>query len=149
MDIYNYIKKDHRRFEKLMDQVADAPDDRTRLSLFRTLKAELIIHAKAEEQSLYLAMDKATRSKAVEKKLDHTNEEHDEIEKILDRISAAQTSSEDWMIAFGELKHACEHHFEEEEGSLFEKAKSYFDAAKARQLAKDMDALKKDMMADA
>ncbi|ESQ77788.1 hemerythrin domain-containing protein [Asticcacaulis sp. YBE204] len=149
MDIYGYIKKDHRRFEDLMEQVEKARTTAKRLDVFRTLKAELIIHAKAEEQSLYAAMDKATRSKAVEKKLDHTTEEHDEIEGFLKQISAASPSSDQWMIHFGELKHACAHHFEEEEGTLFEKAKGYFDAAQARQLAKDMDALKREMMADA
>lgn len=149
MDIYGYIKKDHRHFEDLMDQVINAANSKTRESVFQTLKTELIVHAKAEEKSLYEAIETATRSKAVEKKIDHTYEEHDEIEGFLDKLSSTPITSDEWMIHFGELKHACAHHFEEEEGELFEKAKTYLDADQAKQLAKDMDALKTEMMTEA
>lgn len=147
MDIYGYIKKDHRRFEDLFEQVINASDAKTREPLFLTLKTELVVHAKAEEQTLYEAIEAATRSKRVEEKIEHTYEEHDEIEEFLDKLSSVPMESDEWMIHFGELKHACTHHFEEEEGELFEKAKTYLEADKAKQLAKDMDAIKNEMMA--
>lgn len=149
MDIYNYIKKDHRKVEDLMEQVVNAADGATRLRLFNEIKNELTLHAKSEEETFYKAVLDATRSKAVEHKMEHANEEHDEIEAFLQKVSGLSADSDQWLLHFGELKHAVMHHVEEEEGEIFEKAKTYLSADQARKLAKEMDALKKDMMAGA
>ena len=71
MDIYKYLKKDHDKVADLMEQVISTKDLAERQSLFETIKLDLSLHADTEEQTFYKAIDDATRSKAVEEKVEH------------------------------------------------------------------------------
>jgi hypothetical protein len=143
MDIYKYLKKDHDKVADLMEQVIATKDLAERQSLFETIKLELSLHADTEEKTFYKAIEDATRSKAVEEKVEHANEEHDEIREYLGKLTETPLTDELWIETFGEFKHSVAHHVEEEEGDIFEKAKKYLSHEEAVQLAKDMDALKK------
>lgn len=142
MDIYNYLKKDHRLVADLMEALLATKDIKERTSLFAQIKEELTLHADTEEVTFYKAIEDATRSKQVEEKLEHADEEHDEIRDYLKKLSATPIQTEKWIECFGEFKHAVTHHVDEEEGDIFEKAKKYLSKEQAVQLAKDMDALK-------
>ena len=145
MDIYKYLKKDHDKVAELMDQVITTKDLTERQSLFDTIKLELTLHADTEEQTFYKAIEDATRSKAVEEKVEHANEEHDEIREYLAKLTDTPLTEELWIETFGEFKHSVTHHVEEEEGEIFEKAKKYLSSHEATKLAKDMDALKAEL----
>lgn len=147
MDIYNYLKKDHQKVADLMEQVIASKDPAERQSLFETIKLELTLHADTEEQTFYKAIEDATRSKQVEEKIEHANHEHDEIREYLEKLSTTPVSDELWLETFGEFKHSVTHHVEEEEGEIFEKAKKYLSSQEAKDLAKEMDALKKQTQA--
>ncbi len=147
MDIYNYLKKDHQKVADLMEQVVASKDPAERQSLFETIKMELTLHADTEEQTFYKAIEDATRSKQVEEKIEHANHEHDEIREYLEKLSTTPVSDELWLETFGEFKHSVTHHVEEEEGEIFEKAKKYLSSQEAKDLAKQMDRLKKQVQA--
>ena len=147
MDIYNYLKKDHQKVADLMEQVIASKDPAERQSLFETIKLELTLHADTEEQTFYKAIEDATRSKQVEEKIEHANHEHDEIREYLEKLSTTPVTDELWLETFGEFKHSVTHHVEEEEGEIFEKAKKYLSSQEAKDLAKEMDALKKQTQA--
>ena len=144
MDIYNYLKKDHRLVSDLMEQLLATKNIASRKQLFEQIKQELTLHAETEEMTFYAAIDKATRSKQVHEKMEHADEEHDEISEYLDKLSTLSISSEEWMEQFGEFKHSVTHHVEEEENEIFEKAKQYLSREDAVRLAKEMDALKQE-----
>ena len=146
MDIYGYLKKDHRKVADLMEQVVASPAASEREQLFQQIKMELTLHADSEEKTFYQAVLDATRAKSVEEKMEHADHEHDEIREFLDKLSGLSADSSEWLIHFGELKHSVEHHVEEEEGEIFEKAKKYLSDTQAKDLAKEMDALKKQQM---
>lgn len=148
MDIYNYLKKDHQKVADLMEQVIASKDPAERQSLFETIKMELTLHADTEEQTFYKAIEDATRSKQVEEKIEHANHEHDEIREYIEKLSTTPVTDELWLETFGEFKHSVTHHVEEEEGEIFEKAKKYLSSQEAKDLAKEMDALKKQVQAE-
>jgi hemerythrin superfamily protein len=148
MDIYNYLKKDHQKVADLMEQVIASKDPAERQSLFETIKTELTLHAETEEQTFYKAIEDATRSKQVEEKIEHANHEHDEIREYLEKLSTTPVQDELWLETFGEFKHSVTHHVEEEEGEIFEKAKKYLSSQEAKDLAKEMDGLKKQAQAE-
>lgn len=141
MDIYNYLKKDHRLVADLMEQVCETMDQKKREQLYMQIREELTIHADTEEKTFYAAIEEKG-GKQLQEKEEHAEEEHDEIRKFISQIDAAK-SKDEWLIAFGELKHAVEHHVEEEEGEIFEKARKVISDAQAVKLAEEMDALKK------
>lgn len=142
MDIYSYLKKDHRLVEDLMEQVITAQDPDQREELFEQIKQELTLHADTEEETFYKAVEKATRSQAVGEQMEHAHGEHDEIREYLEKLSDLSPDDEEWIEQFGEFKHAVTHHVEEEEGEIFEKAKKYLNDKQAKELASEMEALK-------
>ncbi len=144
MDIYNYLKKDHRLVADLMEQVVASKDASQREMLFEKIKEELTLHADTEEVTFYKAVEEATKSKDVQEKMEHADEEHAEIREFLETLSSIPVEDEKWIEQFGEFKHSVTHHVEEEEGDIFEKAKKYLGKEEAVQLAKDMDALKQE-----
>lgn len=146
MNIYTYLKKDHRKVADMMEEVIAASSMQQRKSLFAQIKQELTLHADTEEATFYKAIDDATSSKAVEEKLEHADHEHQEIRDYLQKLSASGVKDDVWMELFGELKHAVTHHVEEEEGEIFEKARKYLSESEAVALAKEMDAMKKEQM---
>ncbi len=148
MDIYSYLKKDHRMVADLMDQVVASRDPAERQSLFETIKSELTLHADTEEVTFYKAIENATRAKPVEEQMEHAHHEHDEIRDYLTKLTETPIAEEAWIETFGEFKHSVAHHVEEEEGDIFEKARKYLSAEEATQLAKDMNALKQQQKAE-
>lgn len=143
MDIYSYLKKDHRTVAELMEAVVMSKSRTQRAELFATIKEELTLHADTEEATFYKAIEAASRSKQVHEKMEHADEEHDEIRDYLKKLSAIPVGTDEWIEQFGEFKHAVTHHVEEEENEIFEKAKKYLTKEKATDLAREMDALKK------
>lgn len=142
MDIYTYLKKDHKLVADLMEKVIASKDASKREALFAQIKEELTLHADTEEATFYTAVDKATRSQNVHEKMEHADEEHDEIRDYIEKLSTLSAEDEKWIEQFGEFKHAVTHHVEEEEGDIFEKAKKYLSKEEATRLAKEMDELK-------
>lgn len=140
MDIYNYLKKDHRKVAELMEAVVSSKSPSEREELFTEIKYELTLHAETEEKTFYKAVEELT--KETEEKIEHAEEEHDEIKKYLKELSSITLSDELWIEKFGEFKHSVSHHVDEEEGQIFEKAKKYIKGKKAEDLAAEMDALK-------
>ncbi len=141
MDIYAYLKKDHRLVKDLMEEFLGTDSTPKREQLFAKIRDELEIHAETEEKTFYAAI-KEKGGKGLKEKEHHAEDEHGEIRKFLHDMDAAEPGSEEWLIAFGELKHSVEHHVEEEEGELFEKAKKVLSESRAEALAKEMDELK-------
>ena len=145
MDIYGYLKKDHRKVADLMEQVLASPEPAERQALFETIRTELTLHADSEEKTFYKAIEDATRSQSVEEKMEHAHHEHDEIRDYLHKLEGLSPDEEKWIETFGEFKHSVTHHVEEEEEDIFTKARKYITADEATQLARDMDALKAEL----
>ena len=141
MDIYSYLKKDHLKVADLLDQITYAENDVARERLYESLRDELLIHADTEEKTFYKAL-KDKGGKAVIEKEEHAEEEHGEIRTFLKECDGEEVGSEPWLLSFGQLKHAVEHHVKEEEGEIFDKAKDILSESEAEALADEMDKLK-------
>lgn len=141
MDIYEYLKKDHRLVSDLMEQVVETDNAAERERLFNKIYNELSIHADTEERTFYAELQERG-GKQLQEKEEHAEHEHDEIRKFLEECHSTDIESGDWMLSFGQLKHAVEHHVEEEEGEIFEKAKKVISESRAEELAVEMEKLK-------
>lgn len=144
MDIYEYLKKDHNKVAKLFEKIAGEANATTRQSYFDQIKNELTLHAKTEEATFYEALKKGDEE--VQEKEEHAEEEHDEMEKLIKKVSGFESNTVEWLMACGELKHCVDHHVEEEEGEIFKMAKKVISREEAVELAAEMDAMKQDML---
>jgi hemerythrin superfamily protein len=139
MDIYNYLKRDHKIVATLMDELLETKKVDERHKLFEQIKHELLLHAKTEQDTFYKALEDR---KPIGENIDEAEEEHKEIEKYLKKLSKLEFNSPEWIEQFGEFKHSVTHHVHEEEDIIFEKAKKILSNKKAEELAVEMDKLK-------
>src|SRR5215204_560588 len=116
MDIYTYIKKDHKKVNQLFKKVIAAETMALKLSIFEFIYKELTLHAESEQKTFYKALDKTKKSK---EEAEHAIEEHKEIKDILRKLKKPKINDELWLIHFGELKSIVEHHVKEEETEIF------------------------------
>jgi hemerythrin superfamily protein len=140
MDIYNYLKKDHKKVNKLMEDLLAIEDKEQKHILFEKIKQELLLHAKTEEKTFYQEIED---KKPAKEWVEEAKSEHKEIEKYLKKLSALKFGDEEWIEQFGEFKHSVSHHVEEEEGRIFDKAKQILSSKRADELSEEMEEMKK------
>ena len=141
MNIYNYLKKDHRKVSKMMEDLLDTQDGAKRMEIFEEIKTELLLHAKTEQATFYKALE---NRKPTEEWIEEAQGEHKEVEAYLKKLSSLPFNSEKWIEQFGEFKHAVSHHVEEEEDVIFPKAKKILSDKRANEIAEEMEELKQD-----
>jgi hemerythrin superfamily protein len=139
MDIYTYLKKDHRKVSDLMEQVLDTNSPSRRESIFDRIYDELLLHAETEQATFYAALED---EEEVEENIEDAEEEHAEMKDYMKKLSSMSAEEEEWIEIFGEFKHAVEHHVKDEEGRIFDKAKQILSSSEAKELAEDMARLK-------
>ncbi len=142
MDIYTYLKKDHKVVMDLFDAILATKSMDKRKSLFEELSNELLLHAETEDATFYEALRNHPETTDL---IEDAEEEHEEAKDYIEKLSRLSIESEKWMEQFGEFKHAINHHVTEEEEEMFEEAKKILSADEAKQLAADMDEMKQEM----
>ena len=143
MNIYNYLKKDHRKVSLLFKKIINENNAAKRKTLFLEIKKELELHADPEDKTFYQALKK---SSAGREEVEHGEKEHTEIKSALTKLS--KISPKDlakWFVQLGELKHIVEHHVEDEESKMFKEGKKVISAKRANELSIEMEALKEKM----
>ena len=137
MTIYEVLKRDHKKVQELLDQIekTDGRGASKRALLFEQLKDDLLAHAKAEDAIFYARI---RDTKPARKITLEAHEEHRVVERLLDEMARLDATDEVFLAKFKVLKEAVEHHVEEEEGELFQKARKAIDVEEARELGEKM-----------
>lgn len=141
MDIYSYLKKDHRKVSDLLKKVLATENIRQREEILAKINDELLLHAETEQATFYAAL---LNKPEMRERIQEAEDEHKEMKGYLKKLSKTSAEDEMWLELFGEFKHAVEHHVREEEGQIFEKARKLLDENEARWLAERMDTLKRE-----
>lgn len=138
MDPFELLKKDHQKVSTLFQEIESASGD-AKLAIFRQLKQELDMHTHIEETIFYPALEreKETREITLE-----AYEEHRVVKDLLSQLDAASSADEDWDARLTVLKENVEHHVDEEEGELFDKANDVLTGEQADDLGDRMQAEK-------
>ena len=74
-------------------------------------------------------------------------EEHDVVDTLMGELSSLPYDDETWGPKAKVMKENIEHHIQEEEGEMFDKARSVFDRAELNDLGEVMEARKAEAMA--
>lgn len=124
MDIYTLLKNDHDEIKDLFDELIKLDEkDSYRSVLVEQIKSALIPHARAEESVFYNAIRAAKSDKT---DVMHSYKEHMEAETLLRTLQLKDSTDMDWKETAIKLKGALEHHIAEEEGKIFNEARSIF-----------------------
>jgi len=137
MNIFEALRNDHDiQRDLLKNLVETSGDNEKRDKIFKNLKAELEIHADAEERYFYKPL---IDSDNTQEKARHSIAEHHEIDELIEELEKKQYSSSAWLKVAKTLKEKVEHHLEEEEHEVFQMAGKVLSEKNKEQLAKDYE----------
>jgi len=141
MDAIALLKADHDKVKKMLAEGEETTEraEKTRTELFDTLKAEMMIHERIEEEIFYPALKEHPKARDI---VLEGFEEHHVVDEIMGELEATDVTDETWGAKFKVMKENIEHHIEEEEGEMFKQARAVFDAGELEQLGARMMELK-------
>jgi hypothetical protein len=142
MDAIELLEHDHKNVKKLLEEIdeTEANAVEKRRELFERIRHEMQVHEKIEEQIFYPALKDHPRAKDI---VLEGYEEHHAVDVLLDELDDVPFDDERWAPKMTVIKENIEHHIEEEEEEMFEKARSILDDSDLARLGEQMEQLKK------
>lgn len=118
--LLDLLSADHANIRTLLSEIRNDAEP-TCFSTFRTLKALVVAHTKAEEFALYALFEDPRQKRAVS--LQHFSfegyEEHDLIDFLMKEMVQAEEITPQWKAQLKVLREMLEHHFRLEEEEFF------------------------------
>jgi hemerythrin superfamily protein len=148
MNAFQLLKEDHQKVSGLFQQIEPTTEraEKTRTELFAKLREELDIHAQIEEKVFYPAIKQAAETREI---VLEGFEEHHVIKMLLKELEAVPVDTEQWSAKFKVLQENVEHHVEEEEGEMFQKARQVLSEDEINSLGEQMQQLKQQLQQQA
>jgi hypothetical protein len=141
MDAIALLKADHDKVKKMLADGESTTErgEKTRTELFATIKGEMIVHERIEEEIFYPELKGHPKARDI---VLEGYEEHHVVDEIMGELEALDVTDETWGAKFKVMKENIEHHIEEEEGEMFKQARAVFDRQELEDLGARMEALK-------
>lgn len=127
--IYSILKKDHDELKPMLKELAAGKEGR-----LQEMVDELKAHSEVEEKTFYKPLEGKQKTKEL---IAEGYKEHKEADKLSKQLMKAKGDREKFVATAKKLQEAVEHHIEEEEGEMFEKAREVLSADQARSIAKE------------
>jgi hypothetical protein len=138
MDAFELLKADHKKVSGLFDEL-EAATGKAKLSVFDRIKTELDLHTHIEETIFYPALEKPEETHDLTLE---AYEEHKMVKTLLAELSGARTADDEWQARAKVLRENVEHHVDEEENELFDKADDALSDEEIEALGQRMEAEK-------
>ena len=141
MDALALIKDDHEKMRKLLEELETTTERgvKTREELFSKIKGELTVHEIIEEEIFYPALRDHPKAKDI---VLEGYEEHHVVDLVMAELEDLPVDDESWGAKAKVMQENVEHHMEEEEGEMFQKARSIFDRGELEELGRRMETRK-------
>jgi hemerythrin superfamily protein len=149
MDATTFLKNDHDTVRALFRELAEAgADAASRRALYKTIRQELRLHSRLEEQVFYPAVMRVRAEPAREAVREALEDHHfmDGLLAELDQLEPEDASYADKMRA---LQASVERHIEEEESAMFAQARIHLTDERLERLGRDMAALRQTLGGEA
>jgi hemerythrin superfamily protein len=137
MDALTLLKKDHAKVKGLLSELESTTERgvQTRQRLFAEIKAELTVHETIEEEIFYPELKAHPKAKDI---VLEAYEEHNVVDTLMGELSSLSVEDETWGAKAKVMQENIEHHIEEEEGEMFDKAEQVFDETELEDLGRRM-----------
>jgi len=147
-EFFQKLKKDHKEVKGILGQLKETKKSapKKREALFQKLRAELVPHMKAEEETFYppLMSKKEAREDAME-----GMEEHHVSEMVLKELENMGKGEDQWGAKMGVFKELVEHHIKDEEKKVFKSAEKALSSDEfqiiMKQFEEEKQAIKKNL----
>jgi hemerythrin superfamily protein len=145
MDIFSLITTDHQEVAGLFKKLHDARGSRAMCEqFFAQLKEALELHAYAEEQVFYPALQEADMTQEM---AEEALEDHQLVTELLEELTDTPKEGEAWDETLQILEENVQEHVEVEESDIFDAARQLFSAADIDELAERWQTAKQEQMA--
>ena len=94
------------------------------------------MHAQAEEDVFYATLDADDKLEAT---LDDARQEHDEVDQLLEEMDEIGSAGVEWLDKLRELRQRIQHHVDQEEGAIFERAREVLGAEQLGRLGDELE----------
>ena len=148
MDALQLLKDDHDHVKEMLKEL-DSTTKRARKGRtegLARLKQELTVHEAIEEELFYPTLKRHAEAKAI---VLEAYEEHDVVDSIMRDLEGTPVTDDTWAAKLTVMRENLEHHIEEEEGDMFEEARSLLTREELRDLGERMEELKQGLLASA
>jgi len=140
--IYDAIKEDHDSHRDLLDKIEQTSGDSAdRRAAWDAFYEDVKSHAAAEEETFYSKLISETWGQDAAR---HSVHEHQQLDDLMEELNETDMSSSGWLTRFKTLKHDYEHHMDEEESEVFERAKKVIGKEHNEGFGKEFEARKKE-----
>lgn len=134
--------KDHERVKGILEELVEssASAKQRRKKLLDTLREELLVHEKLEEELVYPALErrKATRDLTLE-----GYQEHHVVDLLVEELESLDFDDKAWKAKLTVLQENLLHHLDEEESHLFPQAEQTLDDSQLRRIEQQLDEARK------
>ncbi len=134
--ILDLLKRDHETVARLLAEIEGTGSDEQRDQLFAQLVGAIEVHAQAEEDVFYATLDADDK---LEAGLDDARQEHDDVDQLLEEMDEMGSAGDEWLDKLRELRQRIEHHVEQEEGPIFERAREVLGAQQLERLGDELE----------
>ena len=147
MDALTLLRRDHEKVKSLLRELEPTTERavKTRADLFARLKSELTVHEIIEEEIFYPTLKQHPKAKEI---VLEGYEEHNVVDTLMSELSNLSVEDETWGPKATVMIENIEHHIEEEEGEMFQKARQVFDREELEELGKAMEQRKTEAMSE-
>lgn len=129
--LFQTLKKDHQEVKSLFKKLTEAKQADQRTQLLEQLDLEITPHMRAEERTLYTALQK---SKDAKEDALEAFEEHHAARLIMHELQDLSADDDRFLAKSMVLKEMVEHHLKEEEKDIFKDMREAFSADEAGKL---------------
>lgn len=137
--IYNILKIEH---DQMSDLLRQALQDGSKVSFFKVkLKADP--HMMGEERFFYPVLEEIEELREL---TSQAYKEHNEAKTLIFEIDGMDERDKNWTVKISELKQIIEHHIEEEERKVLERARNLLSQEKAEEIAQQYIEFKRSYM---
>jgi hemerythrin superfamily protein len=145
MEVFAFLKADHRAAAKLMDQLEamGGRATRARQQLLTRLEQELEAHAEAEERLFYPALEGFAETRQL---VGEAREDHEQLKHMLADLDLFAGDAKRWKSRFATFRRVVERHIEQEEIELFAAAGKVLDDELREELGSELAEAKREVL---
>jgi hemerythrin-like domain-containing protein len=137
--IYEILEAEH---DQVADLLRQALSDGSKVS-FTKIRLKTDPHMMGEEKLFYPVLE---GEEGLRELISRAYKEHNEAKALIAEIEGMDERNEEWIAKLNELKQSIDHHVEEEESKIFERARNVLSQEKAEELAQEYVEFKRGYM---
>ncbi|MEX0606838.1 MAG: hemerythrin domain-containing protein [Halofilum sp. (in: g-proteobacteria)] len=141
MDLFQALSEEHRRVDRLLQQLLQTDSTDQRRQRIPELRHELEVHARLEQECFYPAL---RQGNGIDPMIEESLSEHEAMLALATRIEDNERP-EEWGSQLQRIKSHLDHHIHEEENHLFPKARSVLSAEQQDRMADEIESLHTEM----